>query len=145
MRWHGPFHRTLARSIKRSKAETLEAKGRTELRGKRTQQVGEKRRHGCYSRDETLLKGRLPRSCLETPRKVSLDAHRRTQPMTRGPSPTSHTVGALVSECREGEPPRKERIAVPLRLRRKQQPSLLQGARAHRSYSSDVGLHVRRG
>jgi hypothetical protein len=118
-RWHGPFHRMPVRSIKQSKVETLKAKGRRELRGERTQQVGEKRRHGCYSRDEPLLKGRLPRSRLETPRKVSPDAHRRTQPMTRGPSPKSHTAGALASECGEGEPPRKERIAAPLHIRQK--------------------------
>jgi hypothetical protein len=126
-RWHGPFHRTPARSIQRSKAETLKAKGRRELGGERAKQVGEKRRHGCYSRDEPLLKGRLLRSCLKTPQKVSLDAHQRTQPMTRGPSPTSYTAGALVSECGEGGPPRKERIAVPLRLHRKQEPSLWHG------------------
>jgi hypothetical protein len=43
-----------------------------------------------------------------------------TQPMTRGPGPTSHTTGMLVSECEEGEPPREERTtargSVPLHL-----------------------------
>jgi hypothetical protein len=114
-------------SIQRSKAETLKAKGRGELGGERAHQVGEKRRHGCYSRDEPLFKGRLPRSRLETPQKVSPDAHRRTQPMTRDPSPTSHTTGVLVSRCGEGEPPRQEQIVVHLRLHRKQQPSLWHG------------------
>jgi hypothetical protein len=123
-RWHGPFHRTPARSIQWSKVETLKAKGRRELGGEKARQVGEKRRHVCYSRDEPLLKGRLPRSRFETPRKVSPEAHRHTQPKMRVPNPTSHTAGALVSECGEGEPPRKERIVAPLRLRRKQQPSL---------------------
>jgi hypothetical protein len=51
-----------------------------------------------------------------------------TQSMTRGPGPTSHTAGVRVSECKEGKPPRKERIATrnsaPLHLRRKQRPSL---------------------
>jgi hypothetical protein len=89
--------------------------------------VGEKRRHDCYSKDEPLFKGRLPRSRPEMPREVSPGAHRCTQPMTRKPSPTSHTAGALVSECGEGEPPREERIIVPLRLRRKQRISLWHG------------------
>jgi hypothetical protein len=30
---------------------------------------------------------------------------RATQPMTRGPDPTSHTAGMLVPECKKGEPP----------------------------------------
>jgi hypothetical protein len=33
--------------------------------------------------------------------------------MTRGPDPTSHTAGALVFECEEGEPPHKERATAP--------------------------------
>jgi hypothetical protein len=33
--------------------------------------------------------------------------------MTRGPGPTSHTAGALISECKEGEPPRKEHTVDP--------------------------------
>jgi hypothetical protein len=65
---------------------TTATQGR-ELGGERTQRVGEKRRHGCYSRDEPLFKGRLLRSCPERPREVSLEAHRSTQPMTRGPAP----------------------------------------------------------
>jgi hypothetical protein len=99
--------------LQRRKAETLKAKGRRGLGGERAQRVGEKRRHGCYSRDEPHFKGRLPRSHPETPWEVSPDAHRCTQPMTRGPGPTSHTTGALVSECGEGEPPRKERATDP--------------------------------
>jgi hypothetical protein len=154
--------------LRRRKAETLKAKGHRELSGERAQRVGEKRRHGCYLRDEPLFKGRFPHSRPETPRKVSLDAHRCTQlmtrgsgspksyswciglrvrrrrtatqganrrvsssplkaavlPLTRGPGPTSHSPWASVSVCEEGGPPREERTATPLRLRRNQQPSL---------------------
>jgi hypothetical protein len=49
------------------------------------------------------------------------------QPLTRGPEPTSHTLWVSVSVCEEGEPPRKERTAAPLHLRRNQQPSLWHG------------------
>jgi hypothetical protein len=61
------------------------------------------------------------------PQKISPNATKTAQSMTRGPEPTSHTAGVLVSEC-EGEPPREERAAArgsaPLHLRRKQRPSL---------------------
>jgi hypothetical protein len=50
-----------------------------------------------------------------------------TQPLARGPGPTSHTPWVLVSEYEEGEPPRKERTAAPLHLRRKQRTSLWHG------------------
>jgi hypothetical protein len=50
-----------------------------------------------------------------------------TQPLTRGPRPTSHTPWASVSVCEKGEPPREERTAVPLHLRRKQRTSLWHG------------------
>jgi hypothetical protein len=33
--------------------------------------------------------------------------------MTRGPGPTSHIAGALISECEEGELPLKERTFDP--------------------------------
>jgi hypothetical protein len=53
------------------------------------------------------------------------------QSLTRGPGPTSHTAGVLVSECGKSELPHtlKERTAArgsaPLHLRRKkQEPSL---------------------
>jgi hypothetical protein len=32
--------------------------------------------------------------------------------MTRGPGPTSHTAGMLVSESEEGEPPREGQTAA---------------------------------
>jgi hypothetical protein len=99
--------------LRRRKAETLKAKGRRELGGKRAQRVGEKRRHSCYSRDEPLFKGRLPRSRPKTPWEVSPDAHRSTQPMTRRPGPASHTTCALVCECEGGKPPRKVHATDP--------------------------------
>jgi hypothetical protein len=56
---------------------------------------------------------------------------RVTQPLTRGPGPTSHTPWASGSVCREGEPPREEHATAcgnaPLHLRRKQWPSLWRG------------------
>jgi hypothetical protein len=71
---------------------------------------GREVRHGCYSRDEPLFKGRLPRSRLEASREVSPDADRGIHPMTWGPGPTSHTAGALVFECEKGELPHKEHV-----------------------------------
>jgi hypothetical protein len=55
----------------------------------------------------------LPCSRLEAPREASPDAHWGIHPMTRGPGPTSHTAGALVFECEEGEPPHKEHATAP--------------------------------
>jgi hypothetical protein len=46
-------------------------------------------------------------------REVSPDAHRGIHPMTWEPGPTSHTAGALVFECEEGEPLHKERATAP--------------------------------
>jgi hypothetical protein len=57
--------------LRRRKSETLKAKGRRELGGERAPRVGEKRMHGCYSKDEPLFKGRLPCSRPETPWEVS--------------------------------------------------------------------------
>jgi hypothetical protein len=91
----------------------LEGKGTQRTRRRKGTASGREARHGCYSRDEPLLKGRLPRSRPETSWEVSPDAHRSTHPMTRGPGPTSHIAGALISECGEGEPPHKERTVDP--------------------------------
>jgi hypothetical protein len=91
----------------------LEGKGAQRARRREDTTSGREARHGCYSRDEPLFKGRLPRSRLETSREVSPDAHRGIHPMKRGPGSTSHTTGALVFECEEGEPPHKERATAP--------------------------------
>jgi hypothetical protein len=54
------------------------------------------------------------------------------QPLTRGPESTSHTPWASASMCGEGELPREEHATVcgsaPLRLRRKQRPTLFVSA-----------------
>jgi hypothetical protein len=50
-----------------------------------------------------------------------------TQPLARGPGPMSYPLWASVSEYEEGEPPREERTAAPLHLRRKQRTSLWHG------------------
>jgi hypothetical protein len=94
--------------LRQRKAETLKAKRRRELGGERTPRVGEKQGMAATRGMNPPFKGRLPRSRLETSREVSPDAHRGIHPMTRGPSPTSHTAGALVFECEEGESSQKE-------------------------------------
>jgi hypothetical protein len=91
----------------------LEGKGAQRARRREDAASGREARHGCYSRDEPLFKGRLPRSHLKTSREVSPDAHRGIHPMTRGPGSTSHTASALVFECEEGEPPHKENATAP--------------------------------
>jgi hypothetical protein len=96
-----------------TQSRNLEGKGVQRARRRKGTTSGREARHGYYSRHEPLFKGRLPRSYLKTSREVSPDAHRGIHPMTRGPGPTSHTAGALVFECEEGEPPQKERATAP--------------------------------
>jgi hypothetical protein len=54
-----------------------------------------------------------------------------TQPLARGPGPTSYTPWASASMCGEGEPPREEHAtacgSAPLHLCRKQRASLWHG------------------
>jgi hypothetical protein len=68
--------------------------------------------------------------------------------MTRGPGPTSHTSGVLVSECEEGEPPcRSEPPPAVARLfisAENNGPVYDTGAHAHKSYSLDVGSWVQK-
>jgi hypothetical protein len=85
------------------------------------------REHNRCTRGESLLK---EDSLDRAPRRRGKSRPTRTeatQPMTRGPGPTSHSAGVRVSECKEGEPPRKERTAVLLHIHRKQQPNLYHG------------------
>jgi hypothetical protein len=114
-----------------TQSRDLEGKGAQRARRRKGTTSGREARHGCCSRDEPLFKGRLPRSRPETPQEISPDAHRSTQPMTRGPGPASHTAGALVSKCEGGEPPHVGRTAAhgsaPLHLHRKQRLSLWHG------------------
>jgi hypothetical protein len=78
-----------------TQSRNLEGKGAQRARRRKGTMSGREARHGCYSRDEPLFKGRLPRSRLEMSREVSPDAHRGIHPMTRGPGPTSHTRSVL--------------------------------------------------
>jgi hypothetical protein len=102
--------------------------GRGELKGKRAQQLERMRKCNCYTRGDSLLKEDSPARAPRRHRKSRPTRTKAAQPMTRGPGPTSHTAGMRVSECEEGEPPRKERTAArgsaPLHLRQKQRPSL---------------------
>jgi hypothetical protein len=95
----------------------LEGKGTQRARRRKDTASGREARHGCYSRDEPLFKGRLPCSRLEAQREASPDTHRGIHPMTRGPGPTSHTAGALAFECEEGACYRPA-VVRPLHLRR---------------------------
>jgi hypothetical protein len=99
-----------------------------ELEGERAQQLERMRKRNCCTRGESLIKEGSPARALRCRRKSRPTRTKATQPMTRGPRPTSHTAGVRVFECEEGEPPREERTAArgsaPLYLRRKQWPSL---------------------
>jgi hypothetical protein len=75
--------------------------------------VGEKQGMAATRGMNPSLKTELPHSRLEASREVSPDAHQGIHPMTRGPGPTSHTAGALVFECEEGEPMHKEHATAP--------------------------------
>jgi hypothetical protein len=99
--------------LRQRKAETLKAKGRRELGGERMSRVGEKQGMAATRGMNPSLKTELPHSRLEASREVSPDAHQGIHPMTRGPGPTSHTAGALVFECEEGEPMHKEHATAP--------------------------------
>jgi hypothetical protein len=100
-----------------TQSRDLEGKGAQRARRRKGTASGREARHGCYSRDEPLFKGSLPRSRLDTSREVSPDAHRGIHLMTRGPGATSHTAGTLVFECEEGEPPHKKRATAPAVVR----------------------------
>jgi hypothetical protein len=111
--WKCPQGSSKAMVTTTTRSRDLEGKGAQRARRRKDAASGREARHGCYSRDEPLFKGRLPCSRLEAPREASPDAHRGIHPMTRGPGPTSHTASALTFECEEGEPPHKERPTAP--------------------------------
>jgi hypothetical protein len=125
-----------------AQSRDLEGNGRRELRGKRAQRAGEKRKHNCCSRGESLFKADSPARAPKRHGKSPSMRTRATRPMTRGPGPTGHTGGMLVPECEEGEPPREEHAAAhggaPLHLRRNQRPSL-----RHEGPGPRVMLHQR--
>jgi hypothetical protein len=87
---------------------SADAKGRRELEGKRAQRVEKMRKLNCCARGESLFKGDSLTGASRRHRKSRPTRTEATQPMTRGPRPTSHTAGVRVSKCEEGEPPREE-------------------------------------
>jgi hypothetical protein len=88
---------------------------------------GRETRHGCYLRGEPFLKADSSDRAPKDHKKFSPNAHRSTQPMLRGPDPTSHTAGATASWCAEGEPSCEKRFTVPLHLRQGQRSSFWHG------------------
>jgi hypothetical protein len=108
--------------LRQRKTETLKAKGRRELGGKRTPQVGEKQGMAATRGMNPSLKVDSPAPASKCREKSPPMHTRGIHPMTRGAGSTSHTAGALVFECEEGEPPHKERAtargSAPPHLRR---------------------------
>jgi hypothetical protein len=83
--------------------------------------------NGYRTRGNPFLKKDSP---TDTPKRYGRSRPTRakvTQPLARGPGPTSHTPWVSVSVCEEGEPPCEERTAVPLHPRRKQRTNLWHG------------------
>jgi hypothetical protein len=65
------------------------------------------RKHNCYTRGESLFKADSPARALRrygNPVRRAPDAQ-AAQSLTRGPRPTSHTPGVMVSKCKKGKPP----------------------------------------
>jgi hypothetical protein len=79
--------------------ESVNAKGRGELEGERAQQLGRMRKRNCCTRGESLFKEDSPAHAPRRRRKSCPTRTKATQPLTRGPRPTSHTAGVWVSEC----------------------------------------------
>jgi hypothetical protein len=142
--WRESFHRTSTRPIQasgapgqasiRSKSARGEPTRPWQLRWRRAKSQrqrgatrGRETRHGCYPRGEPLLKADSSDHAPKGHEKSPPDAHQSTQPMIRGPDPTSHTAGATASWCAEGEPSCGERFAVPLHLRQGQRSSFWHG------------------
>jgi hypothetical protein len=100
------------------------------------------RKRNCCTRGESLFRkdslARTPR-CRRKSRPTRTKA---TRPMTRGPGPTSHTTGVLVSERGEGEPP--PMVVRLLIFVENNGPIYDTGAQAHKSYSLGVGSWVKK-
>jgi hypothetical protein len=88
-------------------------------------------------RRRTATRGANNRASSSPPKAVA-------QPLTWGPRPSSHTPWALVYECQEGEPPRKERTTMPLHSTKTNGPVSDMGARAPESSSLGAGSWVQR-
>jgi hypothetical protein len=57
------------------------------------------RKHTCNTRGESLFKEDSLTRAPRRRRKSRPTRTKETQPLTRGPRPTSHTAGVRVSEC----------------------------------------------
>jgi hypothetical protein len=114
------------------------AEDRRELKGAASDE------NGYRAQGNPFLKKDFPTDALRRHRRSRPTHAKVTQPLTRGPGPTSHTPWASVSKCEEGEPPRGvTRHASSSPPEATAQP-LTRGAQAHESYSLGVGLRVRR-
>jgi hypothetical protein len=114
-------------------AESVNAKGRSSWE--------KMRKHDRCTRGEPLLKEDSLARALRRREKCRPTCTEATRPMTRGPSPTSHSTRVRVSECEEGETATQganhhASSSLP--------KAVDTGARAHRSCSMGVGLRVRR-
>jgi hypothetical protein len=134
--------------LRRCKAETLKAKGCRGLGGERALRVGEKRRHGCYSRDEPLLKADSPARAPKRHEKSPLMHSGVPSLWHGGPDPRVILFGRrppcakkVNRHVRSVLPPAVVRLFI---LAESSGPASGTRAWAHESYSSGVGLHVRR-
>jgi hypothetical protein len=72
------------------KQKNANAKGHGELEGERAQQLEKMRKRNCCTRGESLFKEDSPARAPRHHRKSRPTRTKVTQPMTRGPGPTSH-------------------------------------------------------
>jgi hypothetical protein len=83
--------------------------------------------NGYRTRGNPFLKKDYPTDAPRRCRRSRPTRAKVTQPLARGPGPTSHTPWASVFMCEEGKPPREERTSAPFHLRQKQRTSLWHG------------------
>jgi hypothetical protein len=126
----------------------LEGKGAQRARRQEDAASGREARHGCYSRDEPLFKGRLPCSRLEMSREVSPDAHSGYPSYDTGPVPQVIQLARWSSIAKKAN--RRTRSVLPLAVVRPlifaatSGPTSGMGAQAHMSCTWRVGFYVRR-
>jgi hypothetical protein len=84
--------------------------------------------NGYHARGSPFLKNDSSTDAPKRRRRSRPTRARVTQPLARGPGPTSHAPWASVSVCDEGGSPREEHAtacdSAPLHLRRQQRTSL---------------------
>jgi hypothetical protein len=84
--------------------------------------------NGYHARGSPFLKKDFPTDAPRNRRRSRPTRAKVTQPLARGPGPTSHTPWVSATVCGEGEPPREEHATVfgsaPLGRRHMQRPSL---------------------